>query len=392
MALYRNCINTLRIFAAAFSIVVMAFPLSAEDATADTDSVFTFKFLPGNDMFYVPLKGNGEELLRLFDSVDLYKDRITDRSILLRVDGYCVTQGNKGVLPPLAKTRSNRVKSELIIKKGLKEDNFLTRNHPGLRNLVTVRFIPNESLQPKQTEQKVTQEPVSTPQQEAEPVTDYNDWAIGCVDITDDVAPEGEAVIEEVIDEVGPAADVQPTDEQSLRMPKWYDNLALKTNLLPYAILMPNIEAEWKFSKQWSVALEYQIAWWSKNSADKVYRIATVIPEVRYWAISHSKWHGMYVGLFVGGGEYDLDNGKKGHEGEGILGGASIGYMWPIGKHLSLDAGIGVGYMRLRDKSYAPLDGHYLYQLTKNINYFGPLRAKLSLVWRFWSEKTERKK
>ena len=71
------------------------------------------------------------------------------------------------------------------------------------------------------------------------------------------------------------------------------------------------------------------------------------------------------------------------------MAGISAGYMWPISKHLSLDAGIGVGYMIARDKVYEPHDGHFLYQMTKNINYFGPLRAKLSLVWRIPSFKKQ---
>ncbi|MDE6338710.1 MAG: DUF3575 domain-containing protein [Muribaculaceae bacterium] len=148
---------------------------------------------------------------------------------------------------------------------------------------------------------------------------------------------------------------------------------------------MPNLEIEWMFANRWSVALEAQGAWYAKNTPHKVYRIASLIPEVRFLAIERSRWKGMYVGIFGGAGMYDLSNGKidsTGHEGEGYMAGVSAGYMWPISKHLSLDAGIGVGYMRIHDKEYVPADGHFLYQLTKNINYFGPLRLKLSLVWR----------
>lgn len=165
------------------------------------------------------------------------------------------------------------------------------------------------------------------------------------------------------------------------------DHVVLKTNLLYYAVLMPSIEAEWKFADRWSGALEVQGAWYAKNPPHKVYRIATVIPEARYWVINRSRWHGMYVGAFVGAGLYDLSNGKKkGHEGEGFMAGVSAGYMWPISKHLSLDAGIGVGYLNARDKEYTPADGHFLYQLSKNISYIGPLRLKLSLVWHFQSK------
>lgn len=398
MATIRNILNKtnpVRLMAAVFCLVVCVFPMSAADEVEETDSVFTFKFLSGRDMFYVPLRGNGNELTKLFDYVERYKDMIADRSISLHVDGYCISNGNKAEKPGVAKTRSNRVKSELITRKGLKEDNFITHNHPGLRNFVTVRFVPNEGfvipmlknadneeltppiqLQP-QAEPEPAPEPESTEAPES-PVGDFVPWkrtAEGAAE------PVQQAVVEVTADTT-----------VSAYAPKWYDNFAVKTNLLGYAVLMPNIEIEWKFAPKWSAAFEAQGGWWSKNKAPrKVYRIATWIPEVRYWPIRRSKWHGMYVGLFAGGGKYDIDNGKKGHEGEGYMGGVSAGYMWPIGKHLSLDAGLGVGYMRLHDKSYIPVDGHFLFQMTKHINYFGPLRAKLSLVWRFEIKQPEGK-
>lgn len=161
-----------------------------------------------------------------------------------------------------------------------------------------------------------------------------------------------------------------------------YHNFALKSNLLFDAALMPNIGLEWLINDKWSVGLEWDVAWWTFPN-DKVYRIGFISPEVRYHINPRAKWHGLYVGAFAGAGLYDLRNSTKGHEGEGLMAGLSVGYMWPITKHLSLDAGAGVGYLRARDKEYQPLDGHYLYQLTKNINYFGPLRLNLSLVWRF---------
>lgn len=172
----------------------------------------------------------------------------------------------------------------------------------------------------------------------------------------------------------------------------WREPVALKTNLLYYAILMPNVEAEWMFAKRWSAALEVQGAWYSKENPHKVYRVATVMPEVRYWPIERSQWHGLSVGVFGGAGLYDLCNGKRGHRGESGLVGVSVGYIWPISKHLSMEGSLGIGYAHLRDKEYQPKDGHYLYQLTRNINYFGPLRAKLSLVWRIPSKKYQTEK
>lgn len=168
---------------------------------------------------------------------------------------------------------------------------------------------------------------------------------------------------------------------------KWSDRFALKTNLLYCAALMPNLEIEWAFADRWSFVVEAQRAWYSKKSHHKVYHLSTIGPEVRFWAISRSRFHGMYVGAFGAWGRYDLSNGKKGYEGEGYMGGLSLGYMWPIGSHLSLDAGIGVGYMHTRCKKYLPDATHSVYLLKKDIDYIGPLRLNLSLVWRFANDK-----
>ncbi|MDE5842766.1 MAG: DUF3575 domain-containing protein [Muribaculaceae bacterium] len=157
---------------------------------------------------------------------------------------------------------------------------------------------------------------------------------------------------------------------------------ALKTNLLYDAILMPNIEFEWLINKKWSVSLEGDVAWW-KFSFERIYRLAVISPEVRYHIRPKSDWRGMYVGLFAGGGLYQLENGGPGYRGEGGMAGVSFGYMWPIGKYLSLDAEIGAGYMGTRYKVYENRDSHKLYMRTKTLNYFGPLKLKLSIAWRF---------
>lgn len=348
----------------AILLTMSALKLSAEEIG---DSVLTFRFFSGRDMFYSPALNNEVELAKLFNCVDQYKEKINDHKVTLHVDGYSNSKASEKENLRIAKIRSNRVKSELITRKGLKEDNFLTHNHAEQGNFVTVRlFIPVEELLPS------VYEPVET------------------TPVDPEVVDEEEEVI--VAEEPEPAEQSQLTEpeqnsaiaENIVSEGNKIEHFALKTNLLYYAALMPNVQIEWMFANRWSAALEFQGAWYAKEDPHKVYRVSTLMPEVRYWVIDRSRWHGMYVGLFVGGGLYDLCNGKtEGHKGEGGLAGVSAGYMWPVSKHLSLEAGIGLGYMRLRDKVYTPLDGHFLYQYTKNINYFGPLRLNFSLVWRF---------
>lgn len=168
--------------------------------------------------------------------------------------------------------------------------------------------------------------------------------------------------------------------------------MALKTDLPYYAILMPNLELEYLITDRWSVSLEGDIAWWGKYPNNKSYRIAIITPEVRHWIKPREPWHGLYVGAFAGGGWYDFLNGGLGYYGDGVMAGLSVGYMWPIGKHLSLEAGIGAGYMHTRFKEYVPFEGHHLYQRTKSLDYFGPLKVKFSLVWRLWDENKSKRR
>lgn len=162
-----------------------------------------------------------------------------------------------------------------------------------------------------------------------------------------------------------------------------FSRLALKTNMLYYAALMPNLELEWLIARQWSVAVEGNLAWWGSYKRDRSYRVAMFDGELRRWIKPRKPWHGLYVGILAGGGYYDIDKDSPGHYGWGMMGGLTCGYMWPIGHHFSLEAEIGAGYARLRSKEYEPVDGHHVYLRTKDINYFGPVKLKLSIAWRF---------
>ncbi len=167
--------------------------------------------------------------------------------------------------------------------------------------------------------------------------------------------------------------------------------LALKTNLLYDAILMPSLGIEYRIDDRWSVALEADVAWWRRDSRHKYYQIATLMPEARYWFRTRKPWHGHYVGAFVGGSWYDLENGGKGYKGEAAMIGVSYGYMWPVSRSLSFEAGIGAGYLNTKYREYRPEDGHYLYNRKGRTNYFGPLKVRFALVWRLWDARKTKK-
>ena len=171
-----------------------------------------------------------------------------------------------------------------------------------------------------------------------------------------------------------PAADHDP-----------YHRMALKTNLIYDALLMPNIELEYRFNDRWTVNAEGGVAWWKNDPKHKYYQIMNLSAEGRYWFKNYNRpWHGHYAGVFGGGGKYDLENGGRGYLGEMGYAGVSYGFMFPVSRCISFEASIGVGYLYTRYKEYMPLDGHYAYQQTSRTNYFGPLKLKFAFVWRFW--------
>lgn len=166
--------------------------------------------------------------------------------------------------------------------------------------------------------------------------------------------------------------------------------LAVKTNLIYDALLMPSLEVEYRIDDRWSVALEGDVAWWRNKAKHQYYQVAAIVPEGRYWFSAREPWHGHYVGLFAGGTWYDLENGGTGYRGEAFLTGVSYGYMWPVSRSLSLEAGVGIGYAYTKYEQYHPKDNHYLYQQTRRTHYFGPLKLKLALVWRLWDKNKEK--
>ena len=164
--------------------------------------------------------------------------------------------------------------------------------------------------------------------------------------------------------------------------------LALKTNLLADIALMPSLEVEYLINEQWSVAAHGAVAWWSNDPAHKYYQISTIYPEARWWFKTKEPWHGHYLGVFAGGTWYDLERGARGYQGEGGFVGLSYGYMFPISKCLSFEAGLGVGYLYTKYREYLPVDfmggTHYVYQQTSVLNWLGPLKVKFAFVWRLW--------
>lgn len=161
--------------------------------------------------------------------------------------------------------------------------------------------------------------------------------------------------------------------------------LAVKTNLLYDAALIPNIGVEVPIGKRWSVAANWMYAWWKCDHRHNYWRTYGGDLEARYWWPEGMKGrlNGHHVGIYGQMLTFDFETGHRGYLAPRWMwgGGVSYGYSTRIGRRFNLDFTLGVGYLGGRYKEYLPIDNHYVWQRTRNLNWFGPTKAEVSLVY-----------
>lgn len=285
---------------------------------------------------------------------------------------------------------SSRKKELMDLKGGIPYRYMYEHLFPDLRSSISVLLyisVPEpqaEETYPAATEKSGSVAPEEditpvTPEESIKPAAPEEDVEPG--------APDGDMEVASPQEEAD-AQEEKAAEEESAAAEAYepLHRLALKTNIIYDLALMPSLEVEYMINDHWSVNAEGEVAWWRKRSKHKYYQIATLSPEVRYWFKTKKRWHGHYVGLFGGGSWYDLENGKRGYKGEFWKAGLSYGYMFPIGRSLSFETGIGLGFLRTWYEEYLPIDGHYVYQQSSRTNWIGPVKLKFTLVWRLWDE------
>ncbi len=166
--------------------------------------------------------------------------------------------------------------------------------------------------------------------------------------------------------------------------------IALKTNLLFDLALMPNIEVEVPIGNRWSVNGELMFPWWLFEGDKYCLQIFSGGLEGRYWLGSRkNRDHrkvliGHFLGLYAGGGKYDLQWDRNGYQGEFfIAAGISYGYNMPIARNLNLEFSLGIGLLRTDYEHYHARDNYQtlLWQNNGRYTWIGPTKAKISLVW-----------
>ena len=189
-------------------------------------------------------------------------------------------------------------------------------------------------------------------------------------------------------------SQVHPSSES--QAPPVASYLALKSNLLYDALLIPNLSLEASISGGWTLGAGGMLAWWSKDAKHRYWRIYGGDLEIRkyFGTLSKSKpLQGHHLGIYGDFLTYDFEFGAKGYQSKGTYAaGIKYGYSHPIANRLNLDFALGIGYLHSNYKTYVPRDGCYVYQETKKRKWLGPTQAEISLVWLLGKGNTNKKK
>lgn len=331
-------------------LMTVTFPVIAQQK-ADTTCIF--RFVPQKDMFYVPWKGNDTELARLLEYIENNKATILDGKLPLLVDGYCKSQGSKAENLATAKIRANRVKSELIIRAKIKEENFITHNHATEGDFVTVRLtvpVKETAAMDAEAEARLAAEPTVAgrrERQKAEAAAQQNTLA-------------------------GTPSETKITTDY---------HLSLRANLLRWATLTPDLGLEWRICPSWGIAVNGSWTSWSWSDKDRRYALWEVTPEVRYYMGEKKAW---YLGAMFKARQFNYKLSETGKQGDLMGGGITAGYQLRLNKALDLDFNLGLGYLNVDFEKYEVIDGVRVRRGNETKDWYGPINAGVTLVWKLF--------
>jgi len=181
---------------------------------------------------------------------------------------------------------------------------------------------------------------------------------------------------------------------------------AVKTNLLMWGFITPNIQVERSLGKtnRWSIEGEFFCPWftWSHNA--HAHQFLNWGLELRYWLGNRAKHHrldGWHIGPAVAIGYYDWEwKHSEGYQGEYLNVYCNIGYQHRFGRHKqwAIDGGIGFGYIPTKYRHYLgssqfpvgheeEYDDHLMWQDTGWKHIIGATHANLTIAYLFGTKK-----
>lgn len=363
-------------------LMTLTFPVIAQQKA---DTTYTFRFVTQKDMFYVPWNGNDTELARLLECIENNKATILDGKLPLLVDGYCNSQSSEVKNLATAKIRANRVKSELITRAKIKEENFITHNHATEGDFVTVRLtVPvketavtdaeaearrKAEAERLETEKRAEQERLAEEQRKAEEARLAAEPTVAGRRERQKAEAE-KAALQNTL--AGTPSETKITNDY---------HLSLRANLLRWATLTPDLGLEWRICPSCGIAVNGSWTSWTWSDKDRRYALWEVVPEIRYYMGEKKAW---YLGAMFKAGQFNYKFSEAGKQGDLMGGGITAGYQLRLNKALALDFNLGLGYLNADFEKYEVIDGVRVRRGNETKDWWGPINAGVTLVWKLF--------
>ena len=331
------------------ALIVMPLLAAAQETAVTT---YVFRFRTGSAMLHRDM--NAGALDSLSAVISGHREDILSGVMPLHVDGHAAT-------PEAARIRSNRVKSEMIVRDGLTEDCFVTRNHSGGGDYVTVRIsVPPSGKAEKKAEAVVRKE--ETVPQAVETVPEKDE-------------PSGNRTVTYVQPQADKASQsIAGINRDSHRF-------SLRANLLRWATLTPDLGLEWRINPSWGILVNGSWTSWSWNDKDRRYALWEVAPEVHYYIGKEKRG---YLGAMFKAGQFNYKLSGTGRQGDLIGGGITGGYLLRLNDALSLDFSLALGYLNADYEKYEVIDGVRVRRGNETKDWWGPINAGVTLVWKLF--------
>lgn len=180
--------------------------------------------------------------------------------------------------------------------------------------------------------------------------------------------------------------------------------MAIKTNMLYDVLALPNVGVEFYIGKNFSIAGNWTYGWWDNDHRHRYWRAYGGDITLRKWfgrKAAEKPLTGHHIGLYAGVLTYDFEWGGTGYMG-GLPGktlwdrclfngGIEYGYSLPVGRRINIDFTIGIGILHGKYLKYRPQANSYYWESTHKLDWVGPTKAEVSLVWLIGCDNYNRK-
>ena len=372
-------------------------------AQQPTDTTYIFRFVPNDDMFYVPWNGNDRSLHQLLNILEKNKKQLQAGQMYISVSSYAASANDILTSERMAYIRNNRIKSELITQGGLTEQMFVTDRailssygKEKLRKVVVVTFPAsvekvaeiagieaarrvenyNKERSGKAERERLFIEQAAREKAEAERLAKEQAEREHLA-AQEKARKQAETERLAAEREEKERAETERLAAEAAAKAKAH-SLSLRANLLRWGTLTPDLGVEWRLNRHVGILVNGSYTSWTWNSNDHRYALWEIAPEARYYIGKEKRG---YIGAIYKAGSFNYKLSEIGKQGNLMGGGLTGGYQLKLNKALNLDFSLALGCLHADYDKYIVIDGIRVRQGKETKNWWGPISAGVTLVW-----------